>query len=61
MKIEQYLDLLIDGYTPADIVRELDLTEADARDIANDVTSWLADIQREACYQDSYKRFFGKD
>jgi hypothetical protein len=57
MKIERYFDLLVDGYTPADIVRELDLTEADARDIAIKVNVWLEELQREGNYQDSYKRF----
>ena len=46
MKIEQYLDLLIDGYTPADIVRELDLTEYDVMDMATKINVWLHEIQQ---------------
>jgi hypothetical protein len=60
MKLEQIFDLFIDGYTPADIVREIDLTESDARDIAIKVNVWLEELQREANVLDSYKRFFSE-
>ena len=57
MRIEQYFELLVDGYTPADIVRELDLTEADVIDMTIKVNAWLDELQLEANTRDSYKRF----
>jgi|TARA_R110001583_G_scaffold106823_1_gene255246 hypothetical protein len=57
MRIEQYLDLLIDGYTPADIVRELDLTEYDVMEMKDKINIWLGELQQEANTLDSYKRF----
>jgi len=57
MKIEQYLDLLIDGYTPANIVRNLDLTEYDVMEMKDKINIWLGELQQEANARDSYKRF----
>jgi hypothetical protein len=57
MSLKILFELFVDGYTPADIVKELDLTEADARDIAIKVNDWLEELQREGNYRDSYKRF----
>jgi hypothetical protein len=55
--VKKWFELHYEGYTPADIVRELELSEVDALEVASNVNRWLAEIQREACYQDSYKRF----
>jgi hypothetical protein len=57
MKIEQYFELLADGYTPADIVRNLDLSEDDVMQMAAETNKWLAELQLEANARDSYKRF----
>ena len=57
MRIEQYLDLLIDGYTPADIVRNLDLSEYDVMQMTAETNKWLVELQQEANTLDSYKRF----
>jgi hypothetical protein len=55
--MKKCFELYYEGYTPADIVRELEFTEVEALELAGNVNSWLAEIQREARYQDSYKRF----
>jgi hypothetical protein len=57
MKIEQYFDLLVDGYTPSDIVRNLDLTEDDVMEMTDKINIWLGEIKQSAIYLDSYKRF----
>jgi hypothetical protein len=57
MRIERYFDLLVDGYTPADIVRELGLTEYDVMDMTDKINAWLGEIKQEANALDSYKRF----
>lgn len=57
MKIEQYFDLLVDGYTPADIVRNLDLSEDDVMQMTAEINKWLVELQLEANTRDSYKRF----
>ena len=57
MKIEQYFDLLVDGYTPADIVRNLDLSEDDVMQMTTETNKWLVELQLEANTRDSYKRF----
>jgi hypothetical protein len=57
MRIEQYFELLVDGYTPADIVRNLDLSEDDVMQMTAETNKWLAELQLEANTRDSYKRF----
>jgi len=57
MKLEQIFDLFIDGYTPADIVRNLDLSEDDVMRMTAETNKWLAELQQEANALDSYKRF----
>ncbi|MBA6398251.1 hypothetical protein [Colwellia sp. BRX10-4] len=57
MRIEQYFDLLVDGYTPADIVKNLDLSEDDVMDMTIETKKWLDELQREANIRDSYQRY----
>ena len=57
MRIEQYFELLVDGYTPADIVRNLDLSEDDVMQMTAETNKWLVELQLEANTRDSYKRF----
>ena len=57
MRIRESLDLIIDGYTPADIVRNLDLSEDDVMQMTAETNKWLVELQREANARDSYKRF----
>ena len=57
MRIEQYFDLLVDGYSPADIARNLDLTEYDVMEMTVKINTWLSELQEEASVLDSYKRW----
>jgi len=55
--MKEFFELFNEGYTPADIVRNLDLTEYDVMEMAVTINTWLGEVQQEAIYLDSYKRF----
>jgi hypothetical protein len=57
MSIKILFELYDEGYTLADIVRELDLTEDDVRGMTVKTNKWLVELQLEANARDSYKRF----
>jgi hypothetical protein len=57
MSIKILFELYDEGYTLADIVRELDLTEGDVREMTVKTNKWLVELQLEANAWDSYKRF----
>ena len=57
MSIKILFELYGEGYTPADIVRNLDLTEYDVREMTVKTNKWLVELQLEANARDSYMRF----
>jgi len=56
LSIKQCLYLFNTGHSTSEIVKQLELTEADARDIAIKVISWLDELQLESRYQEQYRR-----
>jgi hypothetical protein len=42
------------GYTPEEVVRRMELTDTEAREIAIIVGSWMNDLQLDASYYASY-------
>ncbi|NQZ89447.1 MAG: hypothetical protein HRT54_17870 [Colwellia sp.] len=52
MKIKQCLYLISNGYTPEEIVKEMELTESETRDIAIYLGSFLQSLQLESRFQD---------
>ena len=57
MNMTRCFELYYDGYLPNDIVRELDLSEVDTRNLAEKINLWLNEILRESQYQDNVKSF----
>lgn len=56
MSIKQCLYLFNTGHSTSEIVKQLELTEADARDLAIKVISWLDELQLESRYQEQFRR-----
>jgi hypothetical protein len=56
MSIKQCLYLFNTGHSTKEIVKQMELTEADARVIAIKVISWLDGLQLESRHQEQYRR-----
>jgi hypothetical protein len=50
-------ELFYDGYTPADIVRNLEMSETDVLDLEIKINKWLDELKLESCMRDSYLRY----
>lgn len=56
MNIKQCLYLFNTGHSTSEIVKQMDLSEAEARDIAIKIISWLEELQLESRYQEQYSK-----